>query len=78
MHSWTAGRAFVNYVANRALDLCTRTVFQIVLISYGTAHIQGYKITRVTSRSSRNFACNLCVGLVRHEEYTACEQLLMR
>ena len=31
---------------------------------YGTAHIQVYKLTRVTRCASRNFACNSHVGLV--------------
>ena len=44
---------------------------------YGTAHVQVYKLTCVTRHASRNFTCNSCVGLVRHEEYTAREQLLM-
>ena len=44
---------------------------------YGTAHVQIYKQTRVTRCTLRNFACNSCVGLMQHEEYTAHEQLLM-
>ena len=44
---------------------------------YGTAHIQVYKLTRVTRRASRNFACNSRVGLVQYEEYIAHERLLM-
>ena len=44
---------------------------------YGTAHIQVYKQTCVTHRALRNFEDNLRVGLVRHEEYTAHERLLM-
>ena len=45
--------------------------------SYDTAHVQVYKLTHVTRRASRNFACSSRVGLVRHEEYTSCKQLLM-
>ena len=44
---------------------------------YGTAHVQVYKLMCVTRRASRNFACNLHVGLVQHKEYTARERLLM-
>ena len=47
------------------------------LLSYGTAYVQVYKLTRVTRRASRNFACNSCVGLMQHEEYTARERLLI-
>ena len=46
-------------------------------VSYGIAHIQVYKLTHVTHRALRNFACNSCVGPMRHEEYTARERLLM-
>ena len=45
--------------------------------TYGTADVQVYKLTCVTCCASRNFTCNSCVGLVRHEEYTARERLLM-
>ena len=45
--------------------------------SYGTTHIQVYKQTCVMRRASRNFEDNSHVGLVRHEEYTARERLLM-
>ena len=51
--------------------------YVIATFIYGTAHVQVYKLTRVTCRASRNFACDLRVGLVRHEKYTAHEQLLM-
>ena len=44
------------------------------LVIYGTAQVQVYKLTH---RASRNFASNSHVGLVRHEEYTAHEQLLI-
>ena len=44
---------------------------------YGTAHIQVYKKMRVTRRASRNFKDNLRVELVRHQGYTAREQLLI-
>ena len=50
----------------------------MLLETYGTAHVQGYKQTRVTCRASRKFEdIDLRVELVRHEEYTAREQLLM-
>ena len=48
-----------------------------ITVLYGTAHVQVYKLTRVTRRASRNFVCNSRVGLVRHEEYTTRERLLM-
>ena len=51
--------------------------YVIATFIYGTAHIQVYKLTSVTCRASRNFACDLLVGLVRHEKYTAHERLLM-
>ena len=44
---------------------------------YGTAHVQVYKQMHVTHHAFRNFEDNLRVGLVRHEEYTARERLLM-
>ena len=50
---------------------------QQVILLYGTAHVQVYKQTRVTCLALRNFAYNSRVGLVRHEENTACERLLM-
>ena len=46
-------------------------------VLYGTAHVQVYKLTRVTRRTLRNFVCSSCVGLVLQKEYTAHEQLLM-
>ena len=33
--------------------------------------------TRVTHRALRKFEDNSCIGLMRHEEYTARERLLM-
>ena len=45
--------------------------------TYGTADVQVYKLTCVTCCASRNFTCNSRVGLVRPEEYTARERLLM-
>ena len=45
--------------------------------SYGTAHVQVYKQTCVMHRALRNFENYLHVGLMRHEEYTARERLLM-
>ena len=55
----------------------TWSVFQYPVTNYGTAHVQVYKLTCVMRRASKNFACNLRVGLVQHEEYIAREQLLM-
>ena len=58
-------------------------VFQLSVIhnkfkeNYGSAHIQVYKQMCITRRASRNFEDNSRVGLVRHQEYTACERLLM-
>ena len=50
----------------------------MLLETYGTAHVQGYKQTCLMRRASRKFEdIDLRVGLVRHEEYTAREQLLM-
>ena len=48
-----------------------------VLFMYGTAHVQVYKQTCVMRHALRNFEDNARVGLVRHEEYTAHERLLM-
>ena len=42
-----------------------------------TAHVQVYKQMHVTHRAWRKFEDNSRVGLVRHEEYTAHERLLM-
>ena len=47
------------------------------VISYGTAHIQVYKQTRVMRCALRNFEDNSRVGLMLHKEYTAHERLLM-
>ena len=52
--------------------LCTLNQTLGHLWHYGTAHVQVYKLTRVTRRALRNFVCNSHVGLVRHE-YTARE-----
>ena len=49
--------------------LQSNTVVKKEITGYSTAHFQVYKKTRVMIRASRNFAFNLCVGLVRHEEY---------
>ena len=50
----------------------------MLLETYDTPHVQVYKQTRVTRRASRKFEdTDLHVGLVRHEEYTVREQLLM-
>ena len=38
-----------------------------------TAHVQVYNKTHATHHASRNFVDNSCVGLMQHEEYTACE-----
>ena len=46
-------------------------------LRYSTAHVQVYEQTRVTYCTSRNFACNSRIELVRHEEYTARERFLM-
>ena len=45
--------------------------------AYGTAHVHVYKLTHVTRLALRKFACNSQVGLMRYEEYTARERLLM-
>ena len=55
----------------------TQVCIYHILYSYGTAHVQVYKLIRVARRASRNFVHNSRVGLVRHEEYTAHERLLM-
>ena len=49
----------------------------VCTVVYSTAHIQVYKQTRVTHRALRKFEDNSCIGLMRHEEYTARERLLM-
>ena len=50
----------------------------MLLETYSTAHVQVYKQTHVTRRASRKFEdTNLRVRLMRHEEYTARERLLM-
>ena len=46
-------------------------------LKYGTTHVQVYKQTHVMRRTLRNIVCNSPLGLVRHEEYTARERLLM-
>ena len=43
---------------------------------YSTAYVQVYQKTCVTLCALRNFENNLCVGLMRHKECVACEQLL--
>ena len=66
----------INYLQHQR-----KLVLQLELISlhkaYGTAHVQVYKQTHVTHCALRNFACNSRVGLIRHEEYTTREWLLM-
>ena len=73
---------------NRFYHLATKALVALLLYNcitsldshpknYGTAHIQVYKQTRVTCHTSRNFEDNSCCWLMQHEEYTACERLLM-
>ena len=60
------------------LNLCFLfNMIHSMLFAYGTAHIQVYNQTHLTRHALRNFEDNSHVGLVRHEEYTACERLLM-
>ena len=48
-------------------------VYRYNYLSYGTAHVQVYKKTRVILRDSENFEDNSRVRRVRHEEYIARE-----
>ena len=57
--------------------MCCFFTYLILSYIYGTAHVQVYKQTHVTHHASRNFEDNSHVGLVWHEEYNACEWLLM-
>ena len=52
------------------LYVCMYVCMYVCVCIYDTAHVQVYKQTCVTCRTSRNFEDNLCIGLVQHEEYT--------
>ena len=61
-----------------SIIICTISyIHNVCTVVYSTAHVQVYKQTHVTHRALRKFEDNSCIGLMRHEEYTARERLLM-